>query len=278
MQKPVELDGHVSISNKDLFDDSDPFVIELYDLGDKVQRVIKTDIARAFVDLNRSLQDLPPKNPDGLIKSLTCYEKPIYIKGKEPDDSMTNMLIEMYYKPYHRTIQKSISELDLQLCLDCHSMASVAPNISPDKNKRKRPKFCLSNNDGQTSSDEMMELLASCLSESFGIKRKDISLNEPFHGGHITKTYGNNPIPWIQVEMNRNLYLHKEWFNDKTLEIDKSRLSELNQMFKEALIKFCNKSFKVDDRIDFSNKRKDTKQITLKQNKQKHRKTKVADQ
>ena len=275
MQKPVELEGHLSISNKDLFDDSDPFVMELYDLGDKVQRVIKTDIARAFVDLNRSLQDLPPKNLDGLIKSLTCYEKPIYIKGKEPDDSMTNMLIEMYYKPYHRTIQKSISELDLQLCLDCHSMASVAPNISPDKNKRKRPKFCLSNNDGQTSSDEMMELLASCLSESFGIKRKDISLNEPFHGGHITKTYGNNPIPWIQVEMNRDLYLHKEWFDDKTLEIDKSRLSELNQMFKEALIKFCNKSFKVDDRINFSNKRKDTKQITLKQNKQKHRKTKV---
>jgi formiminoglutamase len=80
-RKPEELEGHLSITNKDLFDDSDPFVTELYDLGDKVKRVIKTDIARAFVDLNRSLQDMPPQNPDGLIKSKTCYEKPIYIKG-----------------------------------------------------------------------------------------------------------------------------------------------------------------------------------------------------
>ena len=34
-------------------------------------------------------------------------------------------LIDLYYYPYHRKIQKSIRELDLQLCLDCHSMASI---------------------------------------------------------------------------------------------------------------------------------------------------------
>ena len=240
-KKPAELDGHLCITEHDQFDDSDPFVVELYDIGDRVQRVIKTNIARTFVDLNRSLQDLPPQNPDGLIKSSTCYEKPIYIKGREPDDSLTNMLIEMYYKPYHRTIQKSISELDLQLCLDCHSMAAIAPRISPDGNKTKRPQFCLSNNNGQTSSQKMLELLASCISKSFEIERKDISLNEPFHGGHITKTYGNNPLPWIQVEMNRDLYLSKEWFDHETLVIDKKRLQKLNQMFENALVSFFDK-------------------------------------
>lgn len=131
-QRPPELDSRLAITDKDLFDDSDPFVIEIYDLGEKVESVVKTNIARAFVDLNRSLEDLPPQNPDGLIKSSTCYEKPIYKKGREPDDSLTNVLIEMYYKPYHNSIQKKIQELDLKLCLDCHSMASVAPNISPD--------------------------------------------------------------------------------------------------------------------------------------------------
>ena len=50
-QKPPELDGHLCITDKDLFDDSDPFVIEIYDLEEKVERVIKTNIARAFVDL-----------------------------------------------------------------------------------------------------------------------------------------------------------------------------------------------------------------------------------
>ncbi|MDH3617238.1 MAG: N-formylglutamate amidohydrolase [Nitrosopumilus sp.] len=234
-QRPPELDGHLSITDKDLFDDSDPFVIEIYDLGEKVEGVVKSNIARAFVDLNRSLQDLPPQNPDGLIKSATCYEKPIYKQGSEPDDSLRRVLIELYYKPYHRSIQKSIQDLDLQLCLDCHSMASVAPNVSPDGNQKKRPMFCLSNQDGKTSSKEMLELLASCISDSYGISRSNISLNDPFHGGHITKTYGNNPIPWIQIEMNRDLYLSKSWFDVDTLSIDSSRLLGLNKKFENCL-------------------------------------------
>jgi len=241
-QRPPELDNHLSITDKDLFDDSDPFVIEIFDLGEKVEGVIKTNVARAFVDLNRSLQDLPPQNPDGLIKSTTCYQKPIYKKGREPDDSLTSVLIEMYYKPYHRSIQKSIHDLDLQLCLDCHSMASIAPNISPDGKEKKRPKFCLSNQDGKTSSNEMIELLASCIAESFEIDRDDISLNDPFHGGHITKTYGNNPLPWIQVEMNRDLYLSEDWFDENTLSIDSSRLRELNHLFGDCLNLFFKKS------------------------------------
>lgn len=229
------------ITDKDLFDDSDPFVNEIYDLGENVEFVIKTNVARAFVDLNRSLQDLPPQNPDGLIKNKTCYQKPIYIKGSEPDDSLTNMLIEMYYKPYHRTIQKSIHELDLQLCLDCHSMASNAPDISPDGNNKKRPKFCLSNNDGQTSSQEMIGLLASCISKSFEIDKNEILLNDPFHGGHITKNYGNNPVPWIQIEMNRDQYLTEPWFDRKNLAVDQSRLKELNKMFERTLDLFFDK-------------------------------------
>ena len=239
--KPQELEGHLCITEHDQFDDSDPFVVEIYDLGDKVQRVIKTDIARAFVDLNRSLQDLPPKNPDGLIKSSTCYEKIIYIKDREPDESLRNTLIEMYYKPYHRTIQKSMHDLDLQLCLDCHSMAEIAPGISPDGNKKKRPLFCISNQDGKTASTKMMELLAECISDSFSVERSEISLNDPFHGGYITKTYGNNPIPWIQVEMNRILYLSKEWFDHDTMIIDKKRLEDLNQRFENTLVLFFDK-------------------------------------
>ena len=234
-KRPSELDGHLCITERDKFDDSDPFVVEIYDLEDKVQRVIKTDIARAFVDLNRSLQDLPPKNPDGLIKSSTCYDKPIYLKEREPDDSLRKMLIEMYYKPYHRQIQKSMSELDLQLCLDCHSMAEFAPFISPDKDNAVRPLFCISNQDGKTSSHEMIELLAECICKSFSIDKKDVNLNEPFKGGHITKTYGNNPIPWIQVEMNRSLYLAEPWFDRENLAMDQSRLEELNRMFERML-------------------------------------------
>ena len=240
-RKPSELEGHLSITNKDLFDDSDPFVIELYDLGDKVQRVIKTDVARAFVDLNRSIDDMPPNNPDGLIKSKTCYDKPIYTNGKEPDDSLKTMLIELYYNPYHQAIQKSLNELDLQLCLDCHSMAATAPYFSPDKSQSKRPLFCISNNDGQTSSQEMIEILADSISKSYFIDRDDISINDPFHGGHITKTYGNKPLPWIQIEMNRSLYLSSPWFDEDALTVDANHLQKLNKQFENSLDLFFSK-------------------------------------
>ena len=240
-KRPSELDGHLCITEHDQFDDSDPFVVEIYDLGDKVQRIIKTDIARAFVDLNRSTQDLPPVNPDGLIKSSTCYQKPIYHKGKEPGEILMRKLIDQHYYPYHKKIQKCIRELDLQLCLDCHSMASTAPNISPDGDNKKRPLFCLSNQYGKTSSDQMINLLADCISDAFSVDRKDILLNDPFYGGYITKTYGNNPIPWIQIEMNRIMYLDQQWFDHEKLTIDKTRLISLNRMFGMSLNLFFDK-------------------------------------
>lgn len=234
-KKPPELDGHLCITEKDLFDDSDPFVVEIYDLGEKVQRVISAEIARAFIDLNRSLDDIPPTNPDGLIKSCTCYQKPIYIKGKEPDEKLREKLIHLYYQPYHKSIQKSIHDLDLQLCLDCHSMAATAPNISPDGQNKKRPMFCLSNQNGTTSSNEIIELLADCISESFSIGRKQISINDPFLGGYITKTYGNNPIPWIQIEMNRDMYLKSPWFDETSLTLNPRHYEKLNKQFEETL-------------------------------------------
>ena len=240
-KRPKELEDHLCITNKDQFDDSDPFVIEIYNLENKVERVISSEIARAYIDLNRSPQDLPPQNPDGLIKSTTCYQKKIYIKGREPDDSLTKKLIQLYYLPYHRSIQKSLRELDLQLCLDCHSMASHAPNISPDGKNKERPLFCLSNQNGKTSSNEMIELLADCISESFQINRNQILLNNPFLGGYITKTYGNNPIPWIQIEMNRKLYLTDPWFDKDSLTLKESHSKKLNKQFEESLNLFFSK-------------------------------------
>ena len=241
VKKPKELEGHLCITDKDQFDDSDPFVVEIFNLGNKVERVISSEIARAYVDLNRSLQDFPPNNPDGLIKSSTCYQKPIYLKGKEPDDSLKEKLIQLYYLPYHRLIQKSMKELDLQLCLDCHSMASTAPSISPDGKNKKRPLFCLSNQNGKTSSAEMIELLANCISESFQIDRNGILLNDPFLGGYITKTYGNNPIPWIQIEMNRDLYLLEPWFDKNSLTLQESFSKNLNSQFEKSLNLFFSK-------------------------------------
>ena len=87
----------------------------------------------------------------------------------------------------------------------------------------------------------MIELLAECISESYEISRNEISLNEPFQGGHITRTYGNNPIPWIQIEMNRCIYLCEPWFDRDSLRVDKTHLAGLQKKFGKTLELFFEK-------------------------------------
>lgn len=239
-QMPKELEGRVVINKKEVFEDSDAFTKEIYDLGSKVFSVISTEYARAFVDVNRNLDDLPPKVSDGLIKSMTCFERTIYSKGKEPDEKLTEELIENYYKTYHMKILNALHNPDLELALDCHSMENFGPKISPDVGEE-RPTICLGNCSHKTSSKETITKLAKCFQESFELKSEDVKINNPFQGKYTTQTYGLKPIPWIHVELNRKLFLEKPWFDKDSLSIDKSRLNELNKMFEKALKLFFNK-------------------------------------
>jgi formiminoglutamase len=238
---PEELINHVCITDKDLFDDMDPFTRQIFDPGPREVEVVSTNIARAFLDMNRATDDLPPENPDGIIKSMTCYKKQIYIKGKEPDEALRKQLVDRYYTPYHRKLRELTSlNRKVILALDCHSMAIEAPPIAPDtgKDKKKRSLICLGNGHGKTCDREMVEKLAACFREAFSMEEQDVTINDPFTGGYITRTYGNKPVPWVQVEMNRVLYLDSPWFDPDALQIDNHRLIELNDMFRRALTLF----------------------------------------
>jgi formiminoglutamase len=238
-ETPVELSGRIRIRRKDLFDDMDPYTREIYDIGPRAAKIIAAAVARAFIDLNRSTDDLPPRNPDGIIKSMTCYKRPVYIIGKEPADNLRQELIRRYYLPYHREIRETIGrDKKIQFALDCHSMAAEPPPIAPDadeKGKNKRPLICLGNVHGKSCDMGIVEKLAACFCKAFSLDQEDVSLNQPFAGGYITRTYGNKPAPWIQVEMNRSLYLSSPWFNPTTLQVDSHRLKELNAMFQRTL-------------------------------------------
>ncbi len=242
-QTPKEIQDRVSISRKDLFEDGDAFTREIYDIQNEVTALISSPIARAFVDMNRDLSDLPPDNPDGLVKTQTCHGKSIYAKGKELNQKLTNVLTKNYYDRYHKKIETFLKkQKNLKLGLDCHSMEPMAPQIAPDQGGV-RPSICLSNNFGKSCPNEIVEILKSCFQQIFKLSSADILINKPFAGGFITRKFGNNPIPWIQIEMNRNLYLTSPWFNKKTLRISQRRLSYLRNNFKLTLEIFYKTTF-----------------------------------
>lgn len=232
---PSEIASRICITPKDQFEDGDALTREIYGIKDDVLACVEGNIARAFVDLNRDVNDRPPKNPDGVVKSMTCLGKPIYHTGQQLDGDLTNELLQKYHKPYHDHIRKTLdSNKDIKLMLDCHTMEAVGPEISPDPGET-RPRFCLGSNFGKSCPDEIAQKMANCIRTAFELNEEDVVIDAPFAGGHITRTYGNNPIPCLQIEMSRILYLTDPWFNKEELTVSPTRLTQLQNNFRKTL-------------------------------------------
>ena len=61
-------------------------------------------------------------------------------------------------------------------------------------------------------------------------------MNWPFQGGYVARRHGRAPLPWIQVEMNRALYLAEPWFDEQRRLVDPGRLDALRERFWRALV------------------------------------------
>lgn len=234
---PACVRDRVALTREDTLEDGDAFTRRIYDLADSVHTVIKTDIARAIVDLNRAVTDMPPTHPDGVLKTITCYEKPVYHEGRFPNPGLVDQLIREHYRPYHAKIRAAVKRDDVVLGLDCHSMAAQAPPIEAAPG-RPRPLICLANAHDQSCPMQYAELLAACFREIFALQPDQVTINEPFSGGFITRTYGMNPVPWIQIEINRSLYLQPPWYDPCTLTISSDRLAQLRTLITQTLIRF----------------------------------------
>lgn len=231
---PKELEDKVAISTKSIFEDADTAAEQLFNLGDETIAVISAEIARMFVDINRHADDRPPDNPDGVIKSLKGDGVAIYKEGSEPDRQLIAALLDRYYYPYHLQIGEAIQNPELKLALDCHTMASKGPAMSASPGQ-KRPMICIGNAYGKTCDPTFLEWFSNCLSDAFKIPESQISLNKPFGGGYIARTYGNNPVPWIEIHLNRILYMKEPWYDGKKMQIAEERVVELKQCLVNAL-------------------------------------------
>jgi N-formylglutamate amidohydrolase len=236
-QIPACVQNRIALSKAEILEDGDAFTAQIYNLADAAHTMVKADVARAIVDLNRAVTDMPPAHPDGILKTVTCYHKPVYHQGRFPEPTLVDRLIREHYQPYHDRIRAAVKREDVMLGLDCHSMAAQAPPIETEPG-RPRPLICLANAHGQSCPMSRIETLAACFREIFELEPDQVTLNDPFSGGFITRTYGNNPIFWIQIEINRSLYLQPPWYDSSTLTIDEDHLAHLRTLVTETLARF----------------------------------------
>ncbi|PIQ95757.1 MAG: N-formylglutamate amidohydrolase, partial [Nitrospinae bacterium CG11_big_fil_rev_8_21_14_0_20_56_8] len=211
----------------------------IYGLREEVMAYVEAHVARVVIDLNRPPGERAPVFPDGVIKSHTCHGVPVYGQGMEPGEELAALLMREHYDPYHNLIRSILdSRTDLKLALDCHSMEPVGPTLGPDPGQP-RPLICLGIRGGRSCPRDWGGRLAACFREEFQLPEEEVMIDRPFSGGYITQTYGQRTIPWIQVEMNRRLYLDPAWFDAKTLRMDPARLDDLRGRFRRVLENFC---------------------------------------
>ena len=67
----------------------------------------------------------------------------------------------------------------------------------------------------------------------------EVAINDPFAGGYISRYhYEHSGIPWIQIEINRKLYLNETYFDPKRLRVDQRIIQELRNRISDAIIRF----------------------------------------
>jgi len=223
---------------------SDPLSLYLYDLGEMATATVTTPVSRVIVDLNRPPYHLPPRYPDGVVKTMTSLGLPVWKEGQVPDLSCIHALLLRHYFPYHAEIDRILLSGTVTVALDCHTMVSRGLPGQPDAGKD-RPLFCLSNNGDRLGSArpgalptcpaEWIQVLAKTIRHYFP-GPQPVEINHPFHGGFIVNAhFWHTGIPWIQLEMNRSLYEREDSSPTTGSLADRVRVGELNGVIREII-------------------------------------------
>ena len=213
---PSEVAEHNLLTIDQIVKDGDEGAREIFDLESEVSAFVTTEIARAYLDMNRAEGD---RGSDGVVKTRTIYEEPIYSRPLE--EKHVYQLLNRYYHPYHRKLSRLIG--GVLLGIDCHTMVAEAPPICPDSGTT-RPYICLSNAEG-TCSAKWTKLMVSCLESAFGLP---VSVNDPFTGGFIIRAHAHE-LPWIQLELSRAPFMSLGEKKSKVLSAFQSFCTEMEK-------------------------------------------------
>ena len=211
-----------NLSMNDMRKAEDAYIDLLFDNKKLNINLLTANFPRIFVDLNRSPLELDQSmwngkfNESRFSKSQkvnfgigvipkVCFSGKQVYENLLPFKEARRRLLN-YYFPYHRKFRMLIDYIkkhhDKVIILDCHSMSSEIVSGSTD--------IVLSNNSNKSANPVITNILQKIF-ESHGYQ---VSINNPFLGGFITKYYGRpaNHVNVVQIEVNKKLYLFEEDF------------------------------------------------------------------
>jgi N-formylglutamate amidohydrolase len=200
-------------------------------IDEQMADIIIAQCSRAVVDLNRSRNAIDhsmftqvfehePVSEKQMIKyGLGVFPNKIFgktiLKSPLPFSYAIHML-EQYYDPFHKSLNKQIMYLNntFGFCyhIDLHTMPSKAL-----LNFKKEPDIVLGDNFGKSCSIELINYFQNVFQKNVFT----VEVNNPYAGGFITRNYGNpsKGVHTIQIEINRKIYMDENKLSLKDMNI-----------------------------------------------------------
>jgi N-formylglutamate amidohydrolase len=206
VETPREFQEWAVATPADQVEDIDHLTREIFGVPDGlVAAQIHFEVARTFVDLNRRPDAWGPLHPDGVVKSLTHTDRPVF--SRFPDAEVVEGVLKRLFHPYHQTLARLVADPGVLLLLDCHSMAPYGLSLSPDRPGQRRPLINLGHRGGASAPLPLVQALREIMAEVYEISLGEIAIDHPFNGGYITSTHCSSTCHAIQIEFNRAFYL-----------------------------------------------------------------------
>lgn len=202
----------------------DAFVDQLFEAAPRYGApLIKAGAPRAYVDLNRSADELDPAliegvsrqghNPRvasglGVIPRVVANGQAIY-SGKLSMAEAEHR-IESYWKPYHTALQGQLDQAHLMfgeaILIDCHSMPHEAMDVVARRGVR-RPEIVLGDRFGAAADGAVVDRIEAAFADAGLV----VTRNTPFAGAYMTQAYGRpaRGRHAVQVEIDRALYMNE---------------------------------------------------------------------
>ena len=222
---PWSFIRRTNLDENTLRSSEDAFIDQLFDAAPINGAPLLTAIApRAWIDVNRSAEELDPALIEGLKKTthnpriasglgvvprVVANGRAIY-SGKIPRKEAEARIKEVW-QPWHDALtllmNDSVALFGEAVLIDCHSMPHEAIETLTHP-RGARPEIVLGDRFGAAASADVVDRLEAAFSAA-GLR---VARNAPFAGAFVTQHHGrparNRHV--VQVEIDRSLYMNEQ--------------------------------------------------------------------
>lgn len=188
----------------------------LYDMAKSFgASMLSAEYLRYVIDLNRSPYDIslyPGQDTTGLCPVDTFDKQPIYLEGKQPNETEIQNRIKEYWRPYHHKLEAELKRIHsihgIAVLWDAHSITSHVPRFFTGK----LPDLNFGTADLQSCDESLQTAIATTMQKSAYAQKYSHVFNGRFKGGYITRHYGMPTvnIHALQLEMSQCIYMQEK--------------------------------------------------------------------